>query len=96
MSNGCGCETGILKYIKPPYAKMFYVPCCIHDDDYDRGGTEYMRKCADYSLYIRMKALIDKGEWNYIKQKWLKLWAWIYYKSVRIFGRFYFNYIKYW
>lgn len=36
-----------MKYIRPPYAKKFYVPCCMHDDDYDRGGNKYTRMFAD-------------------------------------------------
>lgn len=96
MSNGCGCQTGVLKWFRPPYARTFFVPCCMHDDDYDRGGTAGDRREADRKLFARMVRLIAKG--GYVWQPWRCVWmvfvAWLYYVSVRVFGRFYFNYIK--
>ena len=89
MSNGCGCQSGILKFFKPPYAKKFYIPCCIHDDDYDRGGD---RKKADQSLFLGCLKIILKEETNPWKISWLTLISLFYYLAVRIFGRFYFNY----
>lgn len=102
MSNGCGCESGVLKWLKPPYAKVFYTPCCMHDDDYDRGGNEQDRWIADRWLYNRMLKVIrqnyvqnhrvvtDKSSpWEILK---LVMVANLYYASVRLFGRFYFNY----
>lgn len=89
MSNGCGCEKGILKYVKPPYSKKFYIPCCIHDDDYDRGGS---RKKADKNLFLGCIKTILKTETNPIIITWLTLISLLYYMSVRIFGQFYFNY----
>lgn len=88
MSNGCGCQTGILRFIKPPYAKKFYVPCCIHDDDYDRGGD---RKEADKCLFLGCMKTILKEETNPWKIFWLSFVSLSYYIAVRIFGRFYFN-----
>ena len=89
MSNGCGCQSGILKFFKPPYAKKFYIPCCIHDDDYDRGGN---RKEADQRLFRGCLKIILKEETNPWKISWLTLISLFYYIAVRIFGRFYFNY----
>lgn len=51
MSNGCGCQKGALRWFRPPYAKFFYVPCCMHDDEYDRGGGLQERKEADRNLF---------------------------------------------
>lgn len=92
MSNGCGCESGWLRWFRPPYAKLFYAACCVHDDDYDRGGDEYMRLRADYGLYMRMLAIIERGDYSRMMAAWLRMWAWLYYKSVRMFGSEYFNY----
>lgn len=94
MSNGCGCEKGLLKYLKPPYAKDFYVPCCMHDDDYDRGGSEAERKEADKNLFLRMLKLVLSKTGNPWKIVWFVMIALLYYVSIRIFGRFYFNYKK--
>lgn len=92
MSNGCGCEKGLLKYVKPPYSKMFYVACCMHDDDYDRGGGKAKRKEADRALFWHIVEIAAKKCKNPFKFTWLVLIALLYYASVRIFGRYYFNY----
>lgn len=60
MSKGCGCQSGIFKWFKPPYAKLFYAACCIHDDDYDRGGSESDRKAADVRLFVNCFRKIGK------------------------------------
>lgn len=93
MSNGCGCQKGVLKYIKPPYAKKFYLPCVLHDNDYDIGGSGEMRRKADLTLFLNMFKVIQK-ESNPFAMVWFAHIALLYYVSVRIFGRFYFNYIK--
>jgi hypothetical protein len=92
MSKGCGCQTGIFKWLKPPYAKKFYVPCVMHDDDYDKGGTEKERKAADITLYFNILRLIVREPTNPLEKTWMFLIALFYYMSVRVFGRFYFNY----
>ena len=91
MSKGCGCQTGILRFFKPPYSKKFYVPCCIHDDDYDRGGS---RKQADQDLFLNCMKTIIKEETSPWKILWLTMVSLFYYMSVRLFGYFYFNYDK--
>ena len=95
MSNGCGCEKGVLKYIKPSYARKFYTPCCMHDDDYDRGSNKATRKDADRLLFFRMikKVTDDRNEHPSVFV-WMTIIAYIYYMAVRVFGRFYFNYQK--
>lgn len=82
-------------WLKPPYAKKFYVPCVMHDDGYDKGGTEEHRKVIDALLYWRMISIVSgEKETTPCKNTWFVLIAFLYYVSVRIFGRFYFNYIK--
>lgn len=92
MSNGCGCERGVLKYIKPPYARRYYVPCVLHDNAYDKGGTEHDRKAADLNLFANMRKVAAKHSHNPYNLTWHTLIALLYYTSIRIFGRFYFNY----
>lgn len=93
MSNGCGCQKGVLRFVKPPYAKKFALPCEIHDDDYDIGGDGEMRRKADLSLFLRMLK-VSRNNRNPYAITWFTLIALLYYMSVRIFGRFYFNYKK--
>lgn len=94
MSNGCGCSSGLLKYIRPPYARYFYVACCMHDDDYDRGGDAKARRVADRALFRRCFRLIHDRETSPGRMVWLSLNALLYYASVRIFGRHFFNFNK--
>lgn len=94
MSNGCGCQKGVLKYIKPPYAQKYALPCELHDDDYDIGGDGEMRRKADLRLFQRMLKVSRRESENPFILTWFTLIALLYYVSVRIFGRFYFNYKK--
>lgn len=88
--NGCGCQIGILKYFTPPYANLFHSACYTHDEDYDMGGTEKDRKVIDKKLSYNMKKIICN--YSYLKRLLLQNIIILYYISVRIFGRFYFNY----
>ena len=92
VSNGCGCESGIFKYFKPPYHKYFYVACCMHDDAYDLGGGKKDRLIADRNFFHRMLQLVYldtiASPW---KQAWLVLVALHYYVAVRLMGWHYFN-----
>lgn len=93
MGNGCGCEKGLLKYVKPPYARFFYTACLCHDDDYDKGGDSKQRKQADKDLYWRMVELVKKRgtAFSPLKATWMIVTALMYYFSVRLFGWLYFN-----
>lgn len=91
---GCGCQSGILRYFKPPYAKLFYAACCIHDDKYDIGGKETDRKKADKELFDNISKIINRGNYGIAKRAWLKIINYEYYVNVRIFGVFYFHYDK--
>lgn len=92
MSNGCGCASGVLKYVKPPYAKKYLSACMVHDDDYDKGGRETDRKEADCKLFTNMQKLSMRNSNNPYALTWYTLIALLYYISVRVFGRHYFNY----
>lgn len=92
MSNGCGCEKGVLRYFKPPYATLFYTPCCMHDDDYDRGGDKYSRLYADMMLFWRMMKIVQKQDITPTKATWLTFIAFAYYGAVRLVGWRYFNF----
>lgn len=94
MSKGCGCQTGIFKWLKPPYAEKFHAACVMHDDDYDRGGSAQDRKEYDTALYWHILTIASKEHPSALKMKWFTFIAFIYYISVRIFGKFYFNYRK--
>lgn len=92
MSNGCGCQKGVLRFVKPPYAQKFFLPCELHDNDYDIGGSEKERREADLSLFLRMQKVSHREHRNPHILVWFSLIALLYYVSVRVFGRFYFNY----
>ncbi|MCM1439031.1 MAG: hypothetical protein NC131_07440 [Roseburia sp.] len=83
----------MFRFIKPPYARMFYVPCCVHDDDYERGGDSSARRAADRRLFTNCATIIHRESGgNPWRIAWLIHIAMIYYISVRTFGRFYFNF----
>ena len=94
MSNGCGCERGLLRYVKPPYARKYYVAYVVHDDAYERGGTEAERKRADIELFSNMQKVSRTATDKPVTLAWFTLIALLYYVSIRIFGRFYFSYHK--
>lgn len=96
MSNGCGCESGWLKWFRPPYARFFYVACCMHDDDYDRGGAKADRKKADRLLFARCLLTVSRSmdDLRPLKALWLVVVAYMYYVCVRACGWRYFSRLK--
>lgn len=93
IGKGCGCQTGILKYIPVPEASYFYIPCCIHDDNYDSGMMT--RKEADLELLAMSLQIIERDTTLTKPRKaWLKLCAAGYYIAVRCFGWMYYNQIN--
>lgn len=94
MSNGCGCESGILKYIRPPHAKMFYAACVKHDNAYDWGGDAEARKRADKELFRDCMKISSRRTKNALKRLYFACIAILYYVSVRIFGWIYFKWQK--
>jgi len=94
MSNGCGCSSGWLKWFKPPLAKYFYAACCMHDDDYDRGGNAEQRKRADRRLFSNMLWIVQQREENPFRAVLYAHIALLYYVSVRVLGSRFFNHKK--
>ena len=94
MNKGCGCQTGILKHIKPPYADLFHLPCCIHDDDYDIGGDAAARRTADRNLFRRCVKIVNRSEMNPWRVMWLVHVAMLYYIAVRVLGFMFFKFDK--
>lgn len=94
MTNGCGCQSGVLRFIKPPYAKMFHLPCCVHDDAYSIGGDAHARRNADRELFRRCITVIHRNEQSPWRMMWLIHIAMLYYVCVRTFGFMYFNFTK--
>lgn len=87
---GCGCQTGLLKYIPIPEASYFYIPCCIHDDNYE--SARVSRKEADLELLSMCLQVIKKDiNINPFRRLWLKGIAYLYYISVRCFGWAYYG-----
>lgn len=87
ICNGCGGKSG---WLNPPEF-LFSASCNQHDFYYWRGGTEDDRLEADNAFYEAMLSDIQ----NYVV--WYKRWsykliAYAYYKSVRLFGKKFFQY----
>lgn len=92
MSNGCGCESGLFSHFRPPYARLFDIPCRLHDDDYDMATVS--RRTADRLLFTRMCKVVQGLDGSPIKAVWLYHVALLYYVSVRVFGGLYYNQTK--
>lgn len=86
ICNGCGGKGG---WITPPQF-IFKASCNQHDFYSWRGGKEEDRAKADKEFYQAM--LEDIKSQPLIKKPYYHLWAFTYYKAVRIFGKKYFNY----
>ena len=89
---GCGCEKGLIRGLRPPYAKLFHPACYEHDADYERGGGKEDRRCADRALYLNMLSIADKRKGRPYAHWRLVSVALLYYTAVRAFGWHYFNY----
>lgn len=87
VSNGCGGKGG---WINPPEF-IFHEDCNEHDFDYWLGCTEEDRKKKDKAFYKRMKKDIQKYK-SFIKKAHYHIWAWTYYKAVRLVGKKFFYY----
>lgn len=87
---GCGCQTGILRFIPIPEADYFYIPCCIHDDNYE--GGKISRKEADKELLAMCLQVISRDRSiNEYRKTWLKICAYGYYLAVRSLGWMYYG-----
>lgn len=90
--NGCG--TGWNKYLVPNtvYGLNIRIVCCIHDEDYERGGTEEDRKLADERIHDNINIIIDLYDEWYYPTKAAKLRADTYRLVVQKMGAGAFNY----
>ena len=90
--NGCG--TGWNKYLVPNtiYGLNIRIVCCIHDDDYERGGTEEDRHTADERIHDNIEIIIDLFDKWYYPTKAAKLRADTYRLFVQKLGAGSFNY----
>ena len=87
ICNGCGGKGG---FINPPEF-LFHASCNHHDYLYFIGGSELDRTKADNVFYKYMKLDVAR-EMNKYKRVYCSIWAYTYYKAVRLFGYKYFNY----
>lgn len=67
-----------------PYAKLFRGAAYFHDVAYERWGTESDRERAD-NMFLRLMLSVSKTT----LQKWF---AWLYYKLVRKYWKYFYNY----
>jgi len=86
ITNGCGGKGSLV----PVPEFKFHTSCNHHDFYYWRGGDEEDRKKADDAFYKYMK--IDAKEAVWYKIGYYKVWAFLYYKAVRVKGKYYFSY----
>lgn len=89
MSNGCGCEKGLFRFVKPPYAGKFRAACEIHDFHYAR--ADISRRQADVRLFRDMVKIVEKTESTPFRVWWFANIAMVYYVAVRTFGWLYYN-----
>jgi len=86
--NGCGPENWRGK--GPNW--LFRADCLEHDYNYAAGGTEADRRWADWGFYQAMLKDICRLPW-WVKP-YARIQAWIFYTTVRFFGKSSFNYGK--
>ena len=88
ICNGCG---GKGSWIPVPEF-LFHASCNHHDFKYWQGGSVVDRKKADDDFYTMMLGDIRKAKWY--KRPYYRMWAYIYYKAVRLKGAKYFSFRK--
>ena len=89
LSNGCGSKSSFV----PVPEFIFHASCDKHDVLYIIGGTEEDRKKAD-KIFYKYMMLDIVNEDSRFKRIYYSIWAYTYYKAVRVFGKKYFNYGK--
>ncbi len=87
ITNGCGNKKGVIR--APSF--IFLASCNHHDFNYKLGYREKDRKRADEQFYAAMK--VDFKRYSGYKRVWFKIWALMYFISVRSFGSWFFNYL---
>jgi len=90
--NGCG--TGWNKYFVPNtvYGLNIRIVCCIHDYEYELGGTERDKKLADENIHDNIENIIDLYDRWYYPQGLAKKRADTYRFFVQQMGDSSFNY----
>jgi hypothetical protein len=85
ICNGCGAKGGP---VQPPEWHSEDT-CNRHDFAYWRGGDAQARRAADRELLNGMKR--DAATRPWWQQPWYRAQAWIYFVSVRVWGRPHFH-----
>jgi len=87
ICNGCGAKGG---WIPIPHGKFFEDSCNHHDFRYWIGCREVDRLKTDWQF---LEAMLDHVNDLPFRKRWIyRLWAKLYYQSVRRFGTDCFNY----
>ena len=81
LSNGCGSKGSPVEV--PQF--IFHASCDKHDVLYTIGGSPKDRKLADKAFY-RFMIKDTKAEKLWYKRLYYRIWAYVYYRSVRMFG----------
>ncbi len=76
---------GIKGLIPPPHHIFFNASCKKHDEGYAKGGDSLRRLECDVKFYGAMIEDIQ-GVRGYWRRLYYRLWAFLYFVSVRIFG----------
>ncbi len=92
QANGCG-PSGVVGKIIPDslLGVSVHEACNLHDDLYTKGGSDEERKEADEIFLKTMLDQVNQQSKNKIAKASRKLGAYLYYYSVRFFGRFFFG-----
>lgn len=62
------------------YGETFrFADCCMHDDDYDKGGDKYSRLFADKMFFDRIMRVIHKEDITPTRTLWMVFIAYAYY-----------------
>ena len=92
---GCnGCGTGWNKYLVPNtvYGLNIRIVCCIHDEEYERGGTEEDKVIADNNIHDNIDIIIGLYDHWYYPTKLAKARANTYRFVVQQAGDSAFNF----
>ena len=87
ICNGCGPKGGFI----PVPDFCFTASCNHHDFNYWLGYRKKDRKKADKQFYQAMRADIQAYNKFWTRRRY-SMWAWIYYRAVRLFGGAYFHF----
>lgn len=96
---GCGCGRAGAKIDLVPDSFFFgmvsfKVSCCIHDDRYERGGTEEDKIAADREFLDNLLSAVEAVKKWYFPTLWGQHRATNYYAAVMASGNKSFNYHK--